>query len=349
MYQNNKKEFRVNILQSWKQSLSLFAPAQFAQFVRDVAKSILETYTILCTRWVPIVVMLGMVCAGSVFTYVVMPQMFDPEKMGLNTALLFFLLPIFKWVLLQLFLLITYAAARSSLDIKNNAYFLRFWWPFSLLMVIAFAFRELGLFVTILQAREELHPLFGLAYGLLAGAYWSIWGIWILFFLDSYEVPRTSLTTKNGASFLLFLRYFTLLMGIAFSLRTLNLFIAGEVHPLLLATHEWISVIFWSLCGIWTLFSLYSGGWLGSLWRSLVGAITLMIRNAPLVVIVLGMICASEWGAKLLVMQGFHAFGGVALLWLRLLKIFILSPLIATIWAAIYSRQLRKQHDLYID
>lgn len=41
----------MTILQSWKSSLSLFAPANFVQLMREIAQSIVATYKVLLQHW----------------------------------------------------------------------------------------------------------------------------------------------------------------------------------------------------------------------------------------------------------------------------------------------------------
>lgn len=80
----------MNILQSWKQSLSLFAPAHFAQFVRDVAKSTLGTYKVLLQYWY-------IWTAAIVIDVLVLRGMFNsfaPSTMIVYGFTLFFLVPI---------------------------------------------------------------------------------------------------------------------------------------------------------------------------------------------------------------------------------------------------------------
>ncbi len=266
----------MNILHAWKQSLSLFMPANFVHFIQDVTKSTFETYKLLCTRLVPGIIMLGMISAGYIFNTFVMPQMFDAENMGPNTPLLFHTLRILKWLLLQLFVYVTYAAARPSLTIKNNTYFLQFWWHFIQLTAIAFVFREFDIIIMVLKTQGTLHSLLGLVYGLILVLYSTILGIWTLFFLDT-------------------------------------------------------------------------DGWLVQLWSSFKRALMMMIYNVPIILLCIGIGYLANMEVKELVMRGYRIFGGEALLWLRLLQIFILYPFIASIWANLYHR-IRHQHPaLYID
>lgn len=62
----------MNILQSWKQSLSLFAPANFGQFIKDVGKSTGALLVSLASCWyVWIIPLIGLSFGDAIATYCV--------------------------------------------------------------------------------------------------------------------------------------------------------------------------------------------------------------------------------------------------------------------------------------
>jgi len=129
----------MDILQSWKQSLSIFAPANFTQFVRDVIKTTFETYTILCTQWRSIAVLLiymawRYIDVGIFLPYAVSGQ---PGGRGVWIWYAFQISFLVTAVLFNMFVVLIFVAARSSRTIKNNAYFQRYFWYFVPLISVA--------------------------------------------------------------------------------------------------------------------------------------------------------------------------------------------------------------------
>jgi len=171
------------ILRAWRDSLSLLAPSNLKLFLLVTLKSTWETYKILFTRWVPIVVMASVVGVTYILKTILLPSIltttFPPSYLGLY--ILFLLLQSFL-VYIQLYL--GYAATRPSIGIKNDAYFLHFWRHTCLLMLIPISIIALFYFLKLIPI-YFLGYFFPIPYVLLILLMHSIFNITILFFLDS--------------------------------------------------------------------------------------------------------------------------------------------------------------------
>src|ERR1700722_18073861 len=113
----------MNILQSWKASLSIFAPANFLQFMKDIARAIFETYKVVCTQWRLMVVVLAFILFYMVL---LVPSVNSFFTFGFVSEYGTFFLVILlggTHLLSQLFVSQVFAAARPSTGPKNNAYF----------------------------------------------------------------------------------------------------------------------------------------------------------------------------------------------------------------------------------
>ena len=162
------------ILRSWRDSLSLLAPANLKLFVLVTLKSTFETYKVLFTRWVPIVTMLSMVGVTYVMWVFVGPNISDLSSVGL-----FFLFFLVRSVLAYLQVYIGYAASRPSIGLKSDAYFLRFWRHTCALMLVPLAIVTVYALIWIgaPALRDYEH--------LMALLMHCVFNIIILFFLDS--------------------------------------------------------------------------------------------------------------------------------------------------------------------
>jgi hypothetical protein len=169
------------IFRSWRDSLSLLAPANLKLFLLVTLKSTLETYKVLFTRLVPISVMVGIVGVPYVLK-VVQPYMQAAIAHGLY---LLFLVLQFVFIYLELY--VGYAAARPSIGIKNDAYFLRFLRYSCLLTIIPivlyaeFFLMMFGAYflmgIVVAESRSYAYALLLLLH--------CAFNIIILFFLDS--------------------------------------------------------------------------------------------------------------------------------------------------------------------
>jgi hypothetical protein len=160
----------VNILQSWKQSLSLFGP------VPDIVQSTLDTYKVLFTRWVPIVIMLGFVALHYINIAISMSGDGDQWR---------FLWGISRITLEYMFVFVICVAAGQAAGIKDNAYFVGFLWHFIMLAIIFVGIRQIVWHFDLLHIQLDDPIAFYVMIFMRDAILYSMVFLYTLFFLDS--------------------------------------------------------------------------------------------------------------------------------------------------------------------
>ena len=181
----------MQLLQSWKESVAIFAPKNFKLFFLVTLKAILETFTALIRYcWMPF--MLFLIFS---FLYAQKMQGLMPAKIAGQEPLGAFYGGLLLWrfvFLLGMFLLfmLIFLAARPSVLRKGYWYFASYWY------YVLYVFLFLPMLVVLITGPLSLmsfSPVVALAlYGLMGFLHFMLASFFMLFLLDSDGSPKAA-------------------------------------------------------------------------------------------------------------------------------------------------------------